>query len=141
LRELQVAELPFNEHLKPPAEMDAWYIELLKKQCSELAGLILVVEEDKQCLGAAVILTRIEEKGDEEEMAHAYAHISELIVTKSARGRGIGKALLDECERRAKLASRDEMTIAVLAENESAHRLYQSSGYADVKIRLRKKLS
>ena len=121
--------------------MGAWYIELLKKQCSELAGLILVVEDDKQCLGVAVLFTRIEEKGDEEEMAHAYAHISELIVTKSARGRGIGKALLDECERRAKLAGRDEMTIAVLAENGSAHRLYRNSGYADVKIRLRKKLT
>ena len=141
MRELQKTELPFNEHLKSPSEMSSWYIELLKKQCAEMDGVILVGEDGRHCLGTAVLFTRVEEKGEEEEMVHTYAHISELVVTETARGRGIGKALLNECERRARLAGRNELTLAVLAKNKAAHGIYRNSGYADMKISLRKKLT
>jgi ribosomal protein S18 acetylase RimI-like enzyme len=141
LRELQAAELPFNEHLKPPTELGPWYIELLKKQCNEMKGVTLFVEDGNSSLGMAVLFTKMCENGDEEEMAHSYAHISELVVSETAKGRGIGKALFDECERRSKLAGRAELTLAVLAENDPAHHLYLNSGFADVKIKMRRKLT
>ena len=141
MRELQTAELPFKEYLKPAADMGAWYIDLLKIQCAKLEGVILLAEDKNACLGMAVLFTRAEEKGEEEEMPHTFAHISELVVTHTARGRGVGKALLDECERRSRLAGRDELTLAVLSQNEPAKRLYQKSNFEDVKIRMRKKLA
>ena len=141
LRELQTAELKFNARLKPAGEIGEWYIERLRQQCGALAGAILLAMNGSSCLGCAVVLTKVEEKGDGEELPFTYAHVSELIVTIEARGRGIGKALLKECERRSRAAGRDEMTIAVYAANESALNLYRSCGFADTKVRLRKTLA
>ncbi len=139
-RELQSAELPFNDHLKPPEDIGGWYINRLKESCATLAGVILLAMKGEDCLGCAVVFTAMKEKGEDEELAYTYAHVSELVVAKKAQRLGIAKLLLTECEQRAKEAGRAEMTLAVHAGNEPALCLYRSSGYADIKIRMRKKL-
>jgi ribosomal protein S18 acetylase RimI-like enzyme len=140
MRELQNAELPLYEHLKPADDIGVWYIGLLKKQCRELDGVILIAHDGKKHLGAAVLFTSVHEKGEEDEMPHTYAHVSELVVAASARGRGIATSLLDECERRSKTAGRSELYLSVLAENRTARRVYNRAGYSDLKLNMRKKL-
>ena len=44
---------------------------------------------------------------------------------KTARRRGIARMLLDDCERRARDAGRDDLRITVLARNEGARALYR----------------
>ena len=141
LRELQGYEAQFTEHYKPASDMGTWYIDLLRKNCADMDGVILMAWDGSESLGMAAVFMHVEEKGDEEELPHTYAHIGELVVAEKARGRGIGKALLKECERLARAAGRDEITLAVFAKNKFARRLYHDFGFEDLKISQRKKLS
>jgi ribosomal protein S18 acetylase RimI-like enzyme len=141
LRELQAYETQFTDHYKAASAMGTWYIDLLQKNCIEKEGVILMAWDGTESLGMAAVFMRVEEKGEEEELAHTYAHIGELVVAEKARGRGIGNALLEECERRARAAGRGEITLAVFAKNKFAKRLYHDFGFEDLKINQRKKLS
>ena len=141
IRELQAYELPFTRHLKRPEDIDAWYLDQIQQQCAKLEGIILLAACAARCLGCAVVYLHVDNQGDEELLPHVQAHVSELIVTAGARGQGIGTMLLTECERRARLAGRAEITLSVGAANVSAHQLYLRSGYEDAKIRMIKQLA
>ena len=62
------------------------------------------------------------------------------MVAESARRRGIGRKLLEDCERRAREAGRDDLRITVLAGNHGAHALYRAFGFDDLLINMRKSL-
>ena len=140
IRQLQAHEVALYDRMKPVADMGTWYIDLLKKQCAKDEGVILIAEEDDKALGYATILTNVVEDGSDDEVAYNYAHVGDLVVSKEARRRGIGKLLLQECERRARIAGREELRIAVLALNDGARETYRSFGFADLHIRMRKML-
>ena len=140
IRELQAHEVALYDRMKPTADMGHWYIDLLKKQCAEDDGVILIAEEDGKALAYATILTDVVEDGEADEVAYSYAHVGDLVVSEAARRRGIGKLLLEECERRSRAAGRDELRITVLARNEGACRTYRSFGFDDHLIKMRKAL-
>ena len=58
------------------------------------------------------------------------AHIRMLGVGAEARGAGVGKALMAECERRAVAASRTRMTLHTTVRMRAARAMYESLGYA-----------
>jgi ribosomal protein S18 acetylase RimI-like enzyme len=140
IRELQASEVALYERMKPVATMGQWYIDLLKKYCAEDEGVILIAEEKGMVLGYAVILTHSVEEGKGDEIAYDYAYVLDLVVAQTARRQGIGRLLLDDCERRAREAGRDDLRLTVLARNESAHRLYRASGFDNLLIDMRKVL-
>ena len=137
LGEMQAAELPFNPRMKPVTAIGPWYVAMLKAQED---AAFLVAEFGGKCAGFAVVLLNVIESGDGELKPYVHAHVTELGVAQIARGQGLGSALLQECERRARLAGRDEMTLSVYCGNESAQKLYQRAGFADFKVRMRKSL-
>lgn len=141
VREMQIAETPFDRHMKPVADVGQWYVDNMITAAASEAGVILVAELQGVCVGLACLLTHVADAGIEELSPHVTAHINELVVAKSVRGQGIGQKLLDECEYRARLAGRDEITLAVYAQNAPAHGLYLRAGYRDRKIRMVKKLA
>jgi GNAT superfamily N-acetyltransferase len=141
VRELQAHEVVLYDRMKPVEEMDVWYVDLLKKQCAEEDGTLLVAEEQGQVVGYASILTNVIEDGTGDEVRYSYAHVGDLVTALAQRGRGIGRLLLDECERRAKVAGRDELRITVLAENRRAHEIYRTFGFDDLLVDMRKKLA
>jgi len=141
IRELQAHEVVLYDRMKPESEMGVWYIDLLKKQCAEDEGVILIAEENGLALGYAVILTRAVEDGAGDEVAYDYAYIVDLVVAREARRRGIGRLLLAECERRAGEAGREDLRITVLAANRGAHELYRSLGFDDLLVDMRKRLT
>jgi ribosomal protein S18 acetylase RimI-like enzyme len=59
------------------------------------------------------------------------AHILSIAVLPTARGKGVGRALAGRLEEEAVAAGEEFMSLEVRAENVSAHRLYESMGYAD----------
>jgi ribosomal protein S18 acetylase RimI-like enzyme len=120
--------------------MGQWYIDLLEKQCAEEDGVILIAEEAGNALGYATILTNVVEDGSGDEVAYAYAYVGDLVVAKEARRRGIGRLLLEECERRARFAGRDELRISVLAGNGGARSAYRAFGFDDLLVDMRKAL-
>ena len=115
---------------KPPEDIGPWYLEETKKLCAKNDGVILVAECTKELLGYATILTKCEADGTSDEIAHTYAHVADLLVTKSARRQGIGEALLTACEKEARSKGRKIFRIGVLAQNAGAIAAYYDFGFA-----------
>ena len=57
-------------------------------------------------------------------------YLSSLAVDEDQRGQGIGSALIDAMEERARAAGSRRFTIALAAKNEGAQRLYRRHGFA-----------
>lgn len=141
VRELQAHEAAIYDRMKAPEDMGAWYLDLLKKDCADKGGTILIAEDEGAIIGYATILTEVHEDGKGDEVAYCYAHVGDLVTARHVRGRGIGRLLLGECERRAKAAGRDELRITVLADNGRAHQVYRDFGFADLLVDMRKILA
>ena len=65
------------------------------------------------------------------------ADVMTVAVTPAARGRGLGRRLLDELEARAAARRAASVMLEVRADNTSAIGLYERAGYAVVSIRRR----
>src|SRR3954471_22488015 len=102
VRDLQAHEAALFDRMKPAGEMGAWYVDLLEKWNREEHGTLLVAEENGEVVGYATILTNVVEDGTGDEASYSYASVGDLVTSESMRGRGIGKLLLEECERRAR---------------------------------------
>lgn len=100
------------------------YVDWIKADRDGKDGHVLVAECEGQVVGYAALDTKLDSSENREEIYYEYANISDLAVLKSHRNRGIGKALLDECERLARLAGRKWLRLGVHAGNEGARRLY-----------------
>ncbi len=93
-------------------------------------GEVLVAEGDRGISGVVVLFdpeapARVVAVGGE-------AELSRLAVAASERGRGIGRALVDRCERRARSESWPAIALWSRAGQVEAHRLYESMGYRRV---------
>ena len=129
VRELQAYESPMYKWGKPPEDIGPWYLEDAKKWCARNEGIILVAERAKALLGYATILTKCEADGTGDEIAYTYAHVADLLVTKSARRQGIGEALLAACEEEARSKRRKIFRNGVLAQNAGAMAAYCDFGF------------
>ena len=64
----------------------------------------------------------------EAERSHGF--LAELYVIPRARGKGLGRALIEGCEAWARSRGHKLLTVGVLAKNPSAIRAYEGAGYA-----------
>jgi GNAT superfamily N-acetyltransferase len=74
----------------------------------------------------------------EAERRHGY--LAEFFVLPQARGKGLGRALIEGCEAWARERGHKLLTIGVLAKNPSAVRAYEGVGYAPYAIHMRRYL-
>lgn len=140
VRELQRFELELHDRMMPVEDIGAWYIEALKSRCAAEAGEILVAEVDGKLLGYATIFTEVAQSGEIDEVPYIYGEISHIAVHPTARGAGVGRLLMAECERMAASAGRDWLRINVFANNAAARGLYQKLGFHDHLIVMEKSL-
>jgi ribosomal protein S18 acetylase RimI-like enzyme len=95
---------------------------------------VLVAVEDGRILGAVTLELdrRTEESAESREggrlPAHE-AHVRMLGVHPDAQGRGIGRALMDECIRIALEHGKTLMTLHTTGRMKSAQRMYESMGF------------
>jgi len=68
------------------------------------------------------------------------AFVAYMAVEPDARGAGVGRALLDEAERRARAAGRTVVSLMVTEENAAARALYDGAGYATERRMLSKRV-
>ena len=141
VRELQAFEMPINPYLKQPAEIGQAYIAEIMRWCAESDGVVLVAEGPEGLTGYACLLADCKAEGKDSEFAYNYALVADLVVTERLRRRGIGTALLAECERRARLKGRDILRIGVMAMNPAAHSAYHKFGFTDRHYKLEKRLT
>ena len=139
VQELQTHERQFFDRMKPPEDIGAWYVEETLKQCRESVGEIVVLDIDGRLAGYATILTRVKQE-DADELPYSYALIGDLAVSSDMRCRGLGKRLMEECERRARDAGAQWLRISVLAGNSHALSLYRKFGFDDHVVELEKPL-
>ena len=103
-----------------PWTLDSFYYELNENQFSHY----LVAEEDGKLIGFCGMWLVIDA-----------AQITNVAVVETARGRGIGEALMREAIRVAREANMDVMSLEVRVTNKVAQNLYRKLGFEDGGIR------
>jgi len=98
------------------------------EQFTPPAGVFLVVEDDDGVIGCGGV-RRIQRRPDTYEIRFEVKH---LWLAPAARGRGAGRLLLEELERRALEFGAQELVLDTNASLEAAGGLYRSSGYDDI---------
>lgn len=107
---------------------------------AERQGRIFIAEtDDGSAVGWACCFVDNNEVYVEAEM-RPFGLVSELFVVESARGAGVGHALIASCEAHFRSLSLRSMTIGVLAGNANARRTYLAAGFRPYSEQLRKML-
>ena len=101
----------------------------LQHRCAEKHGIMLIAEDAGKPVGWAFAH---DEKAEvfvvEPERTHGY--LTELFLLPQARGKGLGRALIEACEAWARERGHKLLTVGVLSQNRSAVRAYEGTGYA-----------
>ena len=96
-------------------------------QFVEPDGVFLVVEDDGEDVGCGGIRSL-----GSPPLGGVRFEVKHLWLRPAVQGRGLGRALLAELERRALLLGATELVLDTNASLEAAGGLYRSSGYVDV---------
>ena len=97
---------------------------------------ILVAVEDGRILGTATLELDRRTEPDDDPLRPEEAHIRMLGVVPNARGRGIGRMIMEACEERASASGRTLITLNTTMQMRSAQRMYESLGYSRGEDRL-----
>ncbi|RZS67651.1 acetyltransferase (GNAT) family protein [Agromyces ramosus] len=100
----------------------------MAEQFTPPAGVFLVVEDDGGVIGCGGV-RRIQRRPETNEVRFEVKH---LWLAPAARGRGAGRLLLEELERRAVEFGAQELVLDTNASLEAAGGLYRSSGYGEI---------
>jgi len=116
-----------NRRRDPNFVADHW--REAQYRCAEKHGIMLIAEDAGKPVGWALAYDeRAELFVVEPERSHGF--LAELFLLPQARGKGLGRALIEGCEGWAKERGHKLLTIGVLAKNPSAIRAYEGAGYA-----------
>lgn len=138
--ELQDFERRLDPRMPRGEEIVDDYLIQLVGRCAKYAGKVIVAEVNQDIAGFISVWTRVpSEEMDEGEFEYGY--VSDLVVRRSSRGHGLGRALLEAAEAYARDSGARWLRIGVLAENSGARALYRACGFDDYSIELEKALN
>ncbi len=137
--ELQDFERTLDSRIPPGEGVADAYLDVMFRRCREYDGVVLVAELDRAVVGFVTVCTRYRSsEPDDDPREHGY--ISDLVVSATHRGRGIGRTLLRAAEARAREAGARGVRISVKAGNTGALSLYSAEGFEEFEIYLEKSL-
>jgi putative acetyltransferase len=116
--------LEWLEHYKLTESHDLKILDNPRAAILDPGGCIFLAEEDGKILGSAALIP--EGPGEYE--------LSKMAVTPDARGRGIGKLLLEACLQQARLFSAGRITLYSNHQLENALAMYRSFGFRDIPV-------
>jgi ribosomal protein S18 acetylase RimI-like enzyme len=90
---------------------------------------ILVAVEDERILGSATLELEGRTEADAEPLPPDQAHVRMLGVDPDARGRGVGRLLMDACERLAREAGKTVLGLNTTRRMKVAQRMYETLGF------------
>lgn len=137
--ELQNFERRIDSRMPSGEDIADAYIAELLSRCVENSGKILVVELDGHVAGYATILTKVR-SGDLDDGDIEFGLVADIVVRQKYRGNGIGRKLIDAAESFARSRKVRWLRVSVLAENETARKLYEKAGFSELYVDLEKDL-
>jgi predicted N-acetyltransferase YhbS len=109
-----------------PADRWEWYLQNMAETITQPpidgAPARIVAEADGIILGSVLLFPAGSTEGDE-------PHVRLLAVPPAVRGRGVGRALMDECLRRARVAGASTLTLHTTTMMEVAKAMYERMGF------------
>ena len=108
-------------------------------QDEEFLKTMIRLVENSCIFGLALVMKQLT-PADSFVIPHAYATLMDLVVSREARGLGIGNRLLLEVEHWARERHLEYVELNVLQENRSAQRLYEKHGYMTAVKTMKKNL-
>ena len=126
---LQDYEAAFEPDRRRDPNFAADHWRDLQHRCAEKHGIMLIAELSAKAVGWAFAH---DEKAEvfvvEPERTHGF--LAELFLLPEARGKGLGRALIEGCEAWARERGHRLLTVGVLAKNPTAIRAYEGVGYS-----------
>jgi ribosomal protein S18 acetylase RimI-like enzyme len=107
---------------------DSGYAPRLRELGSDGAGPVLVAADDAVIIGTVMLQTW--PNGGELLRGPEEAEIRALAVRPEARGRGVGRALVDAVIRRAASLGVRHLLLLTQHEMKTAHHIYEKAGFA-----------
>ena len=111
---------------------DGWgeYFERLADVRSRAeTAMVLVAVEDGQVLGSVTLELRQRVSLTHGSLGPGQAHIRMLGVDPAARGRGVGRALMERCIDESRTAGKILLTLNTTQQMKDAQRMYESMGF------------
>jgi ribosomal protein S18 acetylase RimI-like enzyme len=143
LRELLLELLDFEKSVESEwpsgPEIIEPYFRWMMKHCRDYSEEIFVADEDGNVLGFITVLGRFLPI-DPDEYPKEYAFISELLVHKPHRGRGLGHQLIAEAEKYALQQGVSTIRLEATANNTLARKFYTRAGFRELVVEYFKRL-
>ena len=109
---------------------DAEMVEAILAAETTSSFIDVATDLDDHILGLIMVSLR------EEMLSHEpSAHLEAIVVDPRARGTGLGKRLMEHCERRVRDLGAQSLTLHVFARNERARALYAAQEFDEELIR------
>jgi ribosomal protein S18 acetylase RimI-like enzyme len=143
LRQLVIERHEFERELEPSLPesekiADA-YVSTLLERCSRWCGRILMAEDLGAVVGFVAVLARVPPE-EPDEVQHEHAYVTDLVVRRRYRRRGLGALLLQHADAVAREAGATHLRVDVLARNTGAHELYERLNFRDFAVKMVKPL-
>lgn len=117
------------------------YFEFVMKTLGDNNGVMYTAIEDEIVVG---LITGVIELPDEEDKivncCPVRGYVSEFVIRKEYRKRGIGKQLMKKVEEWFKYRKCDFIRIDVLAQNKETLKFYENNGYKPINIEVSKRI-
>lgn len=117
------------------------YFEFVMKTLCDSKGIMYIAIEDGKVVG---LITGVIELPDEEDKivncCPVRGYVSEFVIRKEYRKRGIGKQLMKKVEEWFKHQKCDFIRIDVLAQNKETLKFYENNGYKPINIEVSKRI-
>jgi len=142
ISDLQEVERTMSDTRLPGSEVALKYFDHLQKELAEKRGAIFVARAEGKVIGFIACMIEHDDTPAETSESTTYGYISDAYVAPEYRGRGVFSELNQKAEEY--LTNFPEVKlirISVLANNESAVKAYEKSGYKVEDIRLSKRVS
>lgn len=142
LVELQshLVDLDKEEYLIVTKNSGEIYLEHLLFDVNKYKGKIFLYKEKEQIVGLVCGVVNNEEEATFETIVPKRGRITELVVSKKHRGKGIGKKLLNKMEEYLLGLGCKDVLLSVYAYNETAVEFYEKNGYHARMLTMTKKV-
>jgi GNAT superfamily N-acetyltransferase len=114
-------------------------MDRLIQRAADSGGAVLVAELDGAVI-AHLVLTYERFGAFVREELRDHALVADLFVREAHRGRGVGRALIAEAERRAIARGMTRIALGVVHGNAAAERSYRRQGFTDYALEMVKPL-